>query len=255
MAYKMDYGGDAPTQAEGATALTASTPQPVAPAHKGITLRLPPVMQTVMVVTVVAGAFFAVEKYAPSEWRPSHLIGNYEAEVAARVESEVAAAKLEQQAQFDAWVEQVRLVNGQNLEQYRGVVQAVAANYQASYDRSRVYAEATARMQGDLAQARLRLASRTRQTDMGYINFSRMLGIGLNALTPGSGDSLMEFSRDLESNIYSELDRAASAGQTVAIDGWDTGLPPPDAVQASIAQLEPLPLPPPPHFDVTRADR
>lgn len=132
-------------------------------------------MQTVMVVTVVAGAFFAVEKYAPSEWRPSHLIGNYEAEVAARVESEVAAAKLEQQAQFDAWVEQVRLVNAQNLEQYRGVVQAVAANYQASYDRSRVYAEATARMQGDLAQARLRLASRTRQTDMGYINFSRML--------------------------------------------------------------------------------
>lgn len=247
MTYKLDYDGEAPAQLDAplgeATALLKTDAEMPRPA-----LRLSPVAQTVVAAVLVAVAFFSLEKFGPRDWRPSYLVGSYEADVAAQVEAQVAASRLQQQAQFDAWVEEVRLVNAQNLEQYRGLVGSVAAYYQASYDRSRVYAEATARMQSELVQSRVRYAGQMRSADQSVVNLSRLLGFGMNAFSPGSGDSLMRYSDDLADQVYAELDRAATSGRTISVQGWDSGLPPPSEVQMAVNALTPRPLPEPPVF-------
>lgn len=250
MSYQVNYKGG---QAEQSSAASLPTITPVAaePESAAPRFKLPPIAHTVVTVVAVAGVFFTVEKFGPAEWRPSHLVGSYEAEVAGRVEAQVTAAKLQQQAQYDAWLEEVRLVNAQNLEQYRGVVTAVAANYQASYDRSRVYAEATARMQTDLASARLQAAGRMRGADQSMIALSRILGLGLDAFAPGSGAPFMAYSNTLSDEVYAELDRAARSGRPVTVEGWNTGLPAPAEVQSAIQGIQLKPLPPPPTFAVT----
>ncbi|MBI1265694.1 MAG: hypothetical protein GC187_13305 [Alphaproteobacteria bacterium] len=247
LSYTIEYKDEAPEQV-GAPVV------PALPAHQDAALpqraafHLPPLFQTLLAAALVAAGFFSAEKFAPRDWRPSHLIGQYEAEVASQVEGEVAAAKLEQQAVFDAWVEQVRLVNAQNLEQYRAVAGSVAAYYQASYDRSRVYAEATARMQAELVQARIATAGQMRAPEIGMSNLARLFGLGMNALEPGSGESFMRYSDALSDQVYSELDYAASSGRAISVDGWNTGLPSPLEVQSAIARLAPQPMPVPPVF-------
>ncbi len=89
MTYKLDYDGEAPAQLDGplgeATALLKTDAELPRPA-----LRLSPVAQTVVAAVLVAVAFFSLEKFGPRDWRPSYLVGSYEADVAAQVEAQVA---------------------------------------------------------------------------------------------------------------------------------------------------------------------
>ncbi|MGA0546954.1 hypothetical protein ACO2Q1_16920 [Brevundimonas sp. VNH65] len=247
MTYEIDYTGTQPRQTGGPPGPPVSLP-PIQTFHPEPRFRVPGVLKTGATLVVAAGIFFGVETFAPYQYKPSTLVGSYDA----RIEAEVKAAQLQQQAAYDDWLEEVRLVNAQNLESYRASNQAALGYYQASYDRARVYAEATARMQGDLANAQIRLASQTRGGERGLANASRTLGQVINLFAPGSGDAAIQYGNDLADMLTNDLNRAAQSGAPISIEGWDANLPPPNTVQAELSRIVPLPLPEPPRLSDDR---
>lgn len=252
MTYQIDYSNGDARQVGGPPGPPAVLP-PIQTFHPERSPLIPSFVKTAATVTVAASIFFGVEMFAPSAFKPSTLVGSYDA----RIQAAVKAAELQQQSEYDAWLEQVRLVNAQNQENYRAANQAALGYYQASYDRARVYAEATARIQGDLANAQIRLSSQTRGGERGISNFSRTIGQIINVFSPGAGDAAIQYGDDLADSLSADLNAAAMSGATVSIEGWDANLPSPEAVQAELARIEPLPLPEPPrlsddqpHFDL-----
>lgn len=238
MTYQIDYSGGEAKQVGGPPGPPAVLP-PIQTFHTERRPLIPGFVKTAATVAVAAAAFFAVETFAPSAYKPSTLVGSYDA----RIQAAVRAAELQQQTEYEAWLEQVRLVNAQNLESYRANNQAALGYYQASYDRARVYAEATARMQGDLANAQIRLSSQTRGGERSLVNLSRTFGQIVNVLSPGAGDGAIQYGDELASALSADLNQAALSGTTISVEGWNANLPSPQAVQEELSRIEPLPLP------------
>jgi hypothetical protein len=169
-------------------------------------------------------------------------MGTYEA----RVSSAVKAAELTQQARYEVWLAEAKLSVDQQAEQYRAVNQAVLANYQATYDRGRVMAEATTRIQAQYVAARMAQTQSTQATDVAIVNWTRMFGRVAEAIEPGAGASALRYADDLSAELSRELTAAATQGVTIEIDGWDYGLASVIDLQNQYAALPPIKLPPPP---------
>lgn len=204
--------------------------------------RIPSILKTASVFALGALALAGAEKYAPDTWRPSTIVGTYDA----RVASAVKAAELNQQAQLDAWAAQARIATEQNAEQYRAAMAATNANYQAVYDRAKIYAEAATRIQGEYARMRMSQENAQSGAETGIINFVRMIGHGANALEAGSGNDALAYSDAMSRDLSNRMTAAAVEGSSINVTGWDTGLPSPESVRAEIARFRPVPIPPPP---------
>lgn len=204
--------------------------------------RIPSILKTASVFALGALALAGAEKYAPDTWRPSTIVGTYDA----RVASAVKAAELNQQAQLDAWAAQARIATEQNAEQYRAAMAATNANYQAVYDRAKIYAEAATRIQGEYARMRMGQENAQSGAETGIINFVRMIGHGANALEAGSGNDALAYSDAMSRDLSNRMTAAAVEGSSINVTGWDTGLPSPESVRAEIARFRPVPIPPPP---------
>lgn len=204
--------------------------------------RIPSILKTASVFALGALALAGAEKYAPDTWRPSTIVGTYDA----RVASAVKAAELNQQAQLDAWAAQARIATEQNAEQYRAAMAATNANYQAVYDRAKIYAEAATRIQGEYARMRMSQENAQSGAETGIINFIRMIGHGANALEAGSGNDALAYSDAMSRDLSNRMTAAAVEGSSINVTGWDTGLPSPESVRAEIARFRPVPIPPPP---------
>ena len=204
--------------------------------------RIPSILKTASVFALGALALAGAEKYAPDTWRPSTIIGTYDA----RVASAVKAAELNQQARLDAWAVEARIATEQNAEAYRGMMAATLANYQASYDRAKIYAEAATRMQGQYAQMCMSQVNTQSGAETGIINLVRMIGYGANALEAGSGNDALAYSDAMSRDLSNRMTAAAMEGSRIDVTGWDTGLPSPAAVRAEIGRFRPVPIPPPP---------
>lgn len=204
--------------------------------------RIPSILKTTSAFALGALALAGAEKYAPDTWRPSAFVGTYEA----RVESAVKAAELNQQARFDAWAAQVRIATEQNAESYRAAMAATNANYQAAYDRAKIYAEAATRIQGEYARMRMSQVSAQSGAETGIINLVRMIGHGANALDAGSGNDALAYSDAMSRDLSNRMTDAAMEGSRIDVTGWDTGLLSPAAVRAEIGSFRPVPIPPPP---------
>jgi len=152
--YQIDYEDDDPRQSQPSENLPVqSRPRYVEVIdEKQSRFQIPSILKTASVFVLGALALASAEKYAPDTWRPSTIIGTYDA----RITSAVKAAELNQQARFEAWAAQVKVASDQNAEAYRAAMNASVANYQAGYDRAKIYAEAATRMQGQYAQMRIR---------------------------------------------------------------------------------------------------
>ncbi len=166
--------------------------------------QIPSILKTAFIFLLGALALAGAEKYAPDEWRPSTIVGTYDA----RITSAVKAAELNQQARFDAWAAEARIATDQNAESYRAMMNAMIANYQASYDRGRIYAEAATRMQGQYAAMRMNQVNAQSGSETGIINLVRMIGHGANALEAGSGNGayvsikMYDFSGRFVATVY-----------------------------------------------------
>lgn len=237
--YAMDYGGDAPHQ----NGMVAA-PQMVA--GQPFQVLMPPQKKRVSAgagmffgIILCGAALYGAEMFAPPEFRPSTLTGSYSGRYAA----EIKAHDLETHAAFMDWAEEVKVSVAQQQEQYRAAAQGVLANYQAAYDRSRIFAQTTAQIQQDYVHQRTDIARQQQGADIFVVNFARVLGRVQNVFEPGSGDGALEYAEEVGQELQEELTDAVQNGQTVSIEGWDADLPPPSEVRATIEAMPPIEFP------------
>lgn len=242
--YQIEYDDAGSRQAD----TTSNLPVVSRPRHVEVLdeprrrFRIPSILKTASVFALGALALAGAEKYAPDTWRPSTIVGTYDA----RVASAVKAAELNQQAQLDAWAAQVRVATEQNAEQYRTAMAATNANYQAVYDRAKIYAEAATRIQGEYVRMRMSQVNAQSGAETGIVNLVRLIGHGANALEAGSGNDALAYSDAMSRDLANRMTVATMEGSRIDVTGWDTGLPSPESVRAEIGRFRPVPIPPPP---------
>lgn len=243
MSYSIDYSGDRPAQAghleQGAH--TAVSDQPLVPRRKP-RFAIPAIIKTVMTFVLAAAIFFAMERYAPVEFRPSTIVGTYNARL---VEAE-KAAELRQQAKYEAWASQVKVSVEEQVEQYKAFNQGTLARYQAALERGKLLAQATTQIQSQYVAARISQAQVAQGGDQSVVNLARLYGRVMNGLQPGAGDSALDYSERLSAELSTELTEAATKGVTISVEGWDTGLPTVEELQLQIQSMKPIEIPPPP---------
>ena len=159
--YAMDYGGDAPQQsgAVAAPPMVAGHPyQVVMPPQKK---RVSAGTGMFFGIILCGGILYGAEMFAPAELRPSTATGSY----GGRYAAEIKAHDLETHAEFMDWAEEVKVSVAQQQEQYRAAAQGMLNNYQAAYDRSRIYAQTTAQLQQDYVNQRTDIARQQQGTE------------------------------------------------------------------------------------------
>lgn len=250
MSYTVDYAGDGPAQA-GALAVPAASPAPV-PYRAPRRFVVPGILKTGTTFLVAAAMFFGAESFAPDAFRPSTLMGTYESRVNAEVQSAVKAAELEQQARYEVWAAEVKVSAEQQVEHYKALNQGILARYQAAYDRGRVWAEATARIQGQYVAARVGQVQATQGTDVAVINWARLFGRAANLIDPGAGDAALVYADNLTGQLSGELTDAVTRGQTISVEGWDTGLATVDDLKRELDSVPRITIPAPPRLRETK---
>lgn len=210
---------------------------------------MPSIVQTAGTIAVAGALFFGAEALMPVDLKPSSLVGTYDA----RLQAQVEAATNQEKAKYEAWAKRVELVNAQNTDRYRAATQGVLQHYTATYDRAKVFADATARIQAMYVQARIAQRQVQQSGDQSIISLTRMFGRLFNVLEPGSGDAALGYAEGLSRELQAELNDAAQNGQTISVEGWNTDLPDPAQVQAQLDALKPEPLPPLPELSPVTA--
>ncbi len=234
MPYTMDYSGTEPEQRNLAPR-EAQTVHAAPPYPTRRRFEVPSIVKTGATFAFAAGLFFSAEALAPPELRPSTWTGTYNA----RVEAAVKASELNQQAKLSV---------EQQAEQYKALNQGFLAEYQATLDRGKILATATAEIQKQYVGYRMAQTQATQSTDIAISNWTRLWGRFANAMEPGAGDSALAYSQRLGDELSGELTSAAKNGQTISVEGWDTGLASVADLRRQIANLKPITIPPPPRL-------
>lgn len=240
--YSVDYSGDEPVQ----------TVSPSPPANDNEQrqggyeyrpsrgFRVPNILKTAVVFMSGATLLFGLEMHAPPGFRPSTFMGTYDARIAAAVK----AAELQQQSRFDAWAVQLKLAADQRAEQYKTVAQGVLANYNATYDQAKIYAEATTQMQGRLAASIIAQKQGEHGADIGIINLARMWGQLGGLIDENSAEMALQYADNRSAELSAELIKAAQIGAQADITGWNVNIASPQDVAATLATIKPLEIPP-----------
>ena len=215
--------------------------------------RVPAIINTGMSIVFAAAIFFSVERFAPMEYKPSTLVGGYEASIG----SQLAAAQNEEQARLDAYQATVRVAAETQVKETEKLLESILQNYQAVYERGRIMAQAAAEMQGRYVAERMAQAGQIQSADMGMISMSTLVGRGLNLLEPGAGDDALAYAQQLEQGVVQGLTEAAQDGARVDLQDWDLGVPSPAEIARQIAQVPVMEIPDPPnlarHYNATEA--
>lgn len=243
MSYVISYEGDEPkTDGEAV--------QPVRSEYQARRIfRLPSIVKTALTFAAAAGTFYGAELYAPPEYRPSTVMGLHDA----RIASAVKAAELEQQARFDEYAGQMKLAVEQTIQQYKAATEGTLANYGAVYDRGKIIASTSAQIQTAYVNQEMQRKNAERSGDVAIINFSRIVGRGLDLLEEGSGNGAKEYADQLSNELSSEILAATRSGVQADLGQWNAGLPTPEQVRQQIESIKPLQLPLPPRLGARSA--
>ena len=245
MVYTIQY--DPP---EGETGGPFAPPLAHRPAPPKRRFEMPSLLRTASTIAIVGALFFGAEAFLPVAAKPSSLVGTYDA----RLQAQVEAATNQEKAKYEGWAKQVELVNAQNTEKYRAATQGVLQHYTATYDRAKVFADATARIQSMYVQARIAQRQVQQSGDQSIISLTRMFGRLFNVVEAGAGDAALNYAEGLSRELQAELNYAAQNGQTISVEGWNTDLPDPAEVQRQLDALKPEPLPPLPELSPVTAE-
>lgn len=241
--YAINYDSDAPVQ--------TGSPVPVndneryepsygyQPRHG---FRAPNILKTATVFISGAALLFSFEIYAPEGYRPSTLRGTYDARIAAAVK----AAELQQQSQYESWAAQVKLAADQNSEQYKAAMQGVLANYGATYDQAKIYAEAATQLQSRLTASIMAQKQSEQGTDISIINLARLWGEVGGIFDKNSAEQARAYAQNKSAELSAELIGAAQVGVRADIGGWNVNIASPSEVAATLATIKPLTIPAPP---------
>lgn len=245
MTYRIDYTGD-----------VSDNGHPVVEGHNAATqiryvdvprrgFVIPSIVKTTTAFLMAGGVFFAAESYAPPQYRPSTIMGTYDARVAAAVK----ATELQQQAKLELWSANAKLAVAQHEQAYKAATDGVLGNFTAAYERNKVVKSALMQMQNNYVQQVMGQVVARQQTDNTVINLSRLWGRFSNGfIEQGSGDSALAYADNLGAELSAELLAATRAGVQVKLSDDDKPLPTPEEVRADLAKVKPLELPPLPKF-------
>lgn len=241
--YSISYDENGGTRQDAFPPLAAYQPQPpVAPARGR---KLVSAGVGMMFGVVMSGAvLFGAETLAPPDYKPSAIMGGYQG----RLQAEIRARELEIQAVYDAWAQEVQVSVAQQQAGYQGEVQAVLANYQAAYERARVFSEATARIQQDYVRMTMEQRQRQQQGSSSVVSWAQMFADVLRPFDPYTSDKIDAYADDVSGRLRGKLDASIQQGATIDVAGWNTGLPSPQDVQAVLNSIQPIVIPPPPHI-------
>jgi hypothetical protein len=250
--YSVDYEGGAPKQSGESAQMQQAAAQPfpfqfVAPPKKRF---LSAGVGMVCGVILCAAAFYAAEMIAPVDYRPSTFTGTY----SGRYTAEIRAHELETQAEFEDWAAEVRVSAEQQQEQYRAIAQSVLQNYQATYDRTKIFADATARLQQTYVQQSMDVTRSQQGMDVTVVNFARLFGRLAGLADPELGQSAIDYADAIGGQLQSELDRTVTNGVTVDVEGWDIDLASPGEVQQVLQDIPPVTFPDPPSISRDAAE-
>lgn len=213
--------------------------------------RMPAIVNTGLTIVFAAAVFFGAERYAPHEYKPSTLVGGYEASIG----SQLAAAQNEETARLEAYQAEVKVAVETQAKQNEMMLQAILQHYQATYDRAKTMTEAANNFQARYLEARISQTTTVQSSDAGIVSISKLIGRGLNLIDPGSGDAALEYAEDLTAGLEAGLTEAAQEGVRVDLTDWAYGLPSPSEVQSLIASVRPVQIPEPPplarHYNAT----
>ena len=240
MAYQIDYSNDGAAQSG-----SEVYERPVwrdRPQKRSLVV--PSIVKTGASFLTAAALFFGAEAFAPAEFRPSNLMGTYEA----RVHAEVKAAELTQQGKYEVWAANVKSSVEQQVEQYKAFNQGVLTRYQAAWDRGKIFATATGQLQNQYVAERMSQTRSQQSMDVSIVNMSRGIGRALELMEPGSGRGALDYADNLSTTLSDELTSAATQGVTISIEGWDTGLASVDDLRNDLAKLKPITIPAPPRL-------
>lgn len=242
--YAIDYAGGAPRQA-GHETRSESEVAPPFPFQIVAPPKRPFISAGVGMIggaLLCAAAFYSAEMFAPLEYRPSTFTGTYSGRYAA----EIKAHELETQAEFEDWAAEVRVSAEQQQEQYRATAQSMLQNYQATYDRTKIFADATARLQQAYVQQSMDVARSQQSMDVTVVNFARLFGRLAGLADPELGQSAIDYADSIGGQLQDELDRSVIEGVTVDVAGWDIDLASPQDVQSAFENIAPITFPDPP---------
>ncbi|MPT47983.1 MAG: hypothetical protein E2598_06125 [Sphingobium sp.] len=112
MSYTVDYSGEHPEQ----TNIASEDYPPQAIRYIEIPRRgfaIPSIVKTSAAFLMAGGVFFAAEAYAPPQYRPSTIMGTYDA----RVTAAVKASELQQQVNIELWSASAKIAIAQHEQQ------------------------------------------------------------------------------------------------------------------------------------------
>jgi len=244
MTYRIDYTGDNSDNGNAVVEADYSKPEIryVEMPRRGFAV--PSIVKTTAAFLMAGGVFFAAEAYAPPQYRPSTIMGTYDA----RVTAAVKASELQQQAKLELWSANAKLAVAQHEQEYKAATDGVLGNFTAAYEQNRVVKSALMQMQNGYVQQVMGQVIARQQTDNTVINLARLWGRVANGLERGSGDTALSYADNLGSELAGELLAATRAGVQVDLNGADDPLPTPEEVRAELARIRPLELPPMPTF-------
>ncbi|MCW2368826.1 hypothetical protein [Sphingobium sp. B11D3D] len=241
--YSMNYEGAAAQASAPQEVLPPLTPMPhyyMAPPKRGISA----VLMAFVASVGTLGVVISLEMAAPTDWKPSSVFGSYNGRLAA----EIKAHDLETQAEYQNWAQGVQLSVNQQVDAYRTKIQAVGGHYQAAMERAQMFAGSTARMQEAYLQQKMGQVIAQQGGDYTVINMARILGDLFSIGDEQTGRQIHAYADNISDRLNRELNQAVQSGVLIKVDGWDTNLPSPYEVQAELANVPPIQLPPLPRM-------
>ena len=156
--YRIDYDSDGaaeitiPAQKAGKTkSAGGAPPAPMMPPQGSIPpgyggypypyrepFRVPAIIHTGLSIVIAGAIFFSVEKFAPHDFKPSTLVGGYEASIG----TQLKAAELNEQARFEAYQATVRVAAETQVAELQRQLEAVTRYYEELHMRGRIVAQA-----------------------------------------------------------------------------------------------------------------
>ena len=244
MTYRIDYTGDDSENGNAVIESHNAGPQIryVDVPRRGFVI--PSIVKTTTAFLMAGGVFFAAEAYAPPQYRPSTIMGTYDA----RVTAAVKASELQQQAKLELWSANAKLAVAQHEQEYKAATEGVLGNFSAAYERNKVVKSALMQMQNAYVQNVMGQVTARQQTDNTVINLTRLWGRIANGFEEGAGDSALRYADNLGSELSDELLAATRAGVQVKLDDEENPLPTPEEVRSELGKIKPLQLPPLPKF-------
>lgn len=216
-------------------------PPPKKPLH--------PILVSILTSILMTLCFFGFEKYAPFDFKPSHLVGTYEATIEERVTDATKHVEAQYQVQIERYQGEVRTYIDQNNNAQKSKLDAVIQYYNNAYQRNQVITQAYLQFNNNFSDRMMNIAERLNSMDVSVGSATIALGHIADAFEPGSGTKFTQYGVDAGRAAADTLRAFAEESRSKPIAEIDETLMSPEEVMAEINAIEIPKLPPVPELN------